>query len=100
MSTHVNVRILRHMPPYMPGEVTTLPVAKADELKKQGLVDFEGKADAPVIATGAASFDPNKSPIEEVKAFVVGRGGTVSPGAPEAPVRKSAAAILAKDATA
>lgn len=100
-STHVKVTVHRHSGIYMPGDVLVLPLALATELKAKGVVDFEGKteAPAPVLKTGAAEFDPAKSPMDEVRAFIVGRGVTIVDGTADALLRKQAAAILAKSAT-
>jgi hypothetical protein len=94
--SHVKVTYLRHAPPFMPGDVSTLPADKASALKASGIVKIEGSAETPVIASGAAEFDPAKSPIEEVRAFIVGRGEKIADNAPDAALRRQASAILAK----
>lgn len=98
MSSHIKVTVHRHSAPYMPGDVILLPADKAAELKAKGVVSYEGKATepAPVLMTGAAEFDPAKSPMEEVRAFIVGRGVNIAQGTADALLRKQAAAILSK----
>lgn len=96
MSTNLSVKFLRHAAPFMPGDTTVLPYAKARELEAKGVVEIAGKSAAPAIPTRAAEFDPLKSPIEEVKSFIIGRGEIIAVDAGESALRKQAAAILAK----
>jgi len=95
MSDHVKVRYLRHAPPFMPGDHSVMPHAKAKELEAKGRVKIVEDAKAPKIETGRAEFDPASSPIEDVRGYIAGHGGEIPAKAPDARLRELAASILA-----
>ena len=53
-------------------------------------------AAAPKVAGGGAEFAPESSPIEEVRAYIVGHGGEIAEKTSEKQTRAQAAEMLAK----
>lgn len=96
MTEHHKVTFLRHAPPYMPGDSAVLPAARAKALEETGHVQIAARARAPKLETGRAEFDPAKSPIEEVRAFLVGHGVDIAADAKDADLRQQAAEKLAE----
>lgn len=96
MSTKlVKVTFTRHAAPYMPGDVASFPEAHARDLHAKGVAFAEGPpAKAPERQT--SEFDPATAPVEEVRAFIIGRGESIAESATEAELRKAAAALLKK----
>lgn len=93
MTKVVSVKFLRHAPPYMPGDIASFHPDKARDLHTKGIAYAGESFDAP-IERATAEFDPAKSPIEEVRAFIVGRGETIPADATEAAIRKAADRLL------
>ena len=96
MSDHTKVKFLLHAPPYMPGDFTTIPSSRARILEAKGHVLIVESAARPKIEAGRAEFNPTKSPLEEVRAFIAGKGVEVSDKASEAQLRSQAAELLPK----
>jgi hypothetical protein len=92
---HAKVKFLKHAPPYMPGDVTTIPVDKAAVFEGRGVVAILGKAEAPPERRAPLAFDPAFAPIDEVRAFIAGRGKDIPEKAAEPKLREQAAALLA-----
>jgi hypothetical protein len=95
MTDFHKVTFLRHSPPYMPGDSVVLPAGRAKALEETGHVEIAGRSKAPKIETGRTEFDPAKSPIDEVRGFLVGHGLDIAAEAKEADLRKLAAETLA-----
>jgi hypothetical protein len=98
MSDHVKVKFLRHAPPFMPGDHSSLPVEKAKALAAKGHVEILGGTSAPKFETGRAEFDPASSPVDEVRLFLAGHGAPAPENTPERKLRADAAAILKGEA--
>lgn len=93
MAKIISVKFVRHSAPYMPGEVAGFPEEQAKDLHARGIAFMEG----PVAASPerpSTDFDPARAEIEEVRAFIIGRGESIPADASESAIRKAADKLL------
>jgi hypothetical protein len=94
----LNVKFKKHVPPFMPGDKTTLHAGRAKMLGASGALEILSGADAAEPASRGLTFDPAKSEIEEVRAFILGQGDDIPANAKPEKLRELAAALQAKAA--
>lgn len=91
----VIVKYLRHVPPFMPGDRSSVSPSRAEFLRKSGAVEVI--SDAKPEPRKTVEFDPATSEVSELRAFISGRGESLPPNLGIEKLRARAAEILAKD---
>lgn len=92
----VQVKYMRHVPPFMPGDRSTVSPSRAEFLRKSGAVEVIGEVEPPAPRQ-LGEFDPAVAEVSELRAFISGRGESLPPNLGIEKLRARAAEILAKD---